>query len=487
MMKKVLILILSLLMVISFAACGEYVPPSEGSGGNIGTGDSSSGNNNGNGSNTKPDDDVGSGPSDEEVDNSPFTVTLKKDGRVFTNTEGVKAQWTGKFDAYDADFVDGVASLQGLDGEYHVTLSATPRSGNIQYTYDPNIYTVNNRKRNIEIELFEVAKPNKGSGTKSNMYEVRKEGIYRVTLTSRSQEIWYWFYPLSSGKYSITSWVDTTADIVNPRATPYNGNVVSGVFVPDREVDRGGAVGTYTKNFRMETSFNWDELPNGKVFTVSADSVGNKYPVTVDFVIKYEDEYTREDGGYPVYAEGPFYTGGTPTGTWKYIYADTNGILRGDLVKLNPQDHYYHLYDETAYASTGGYGPLLFAKLTQDNEVFQTVSLTGVRYNMGFNWNYLNGGMISCVVDGYDYATMITATRDSGGIYHDAYGAHCNNDGAHPVTEEIKTFLQGFASREWYFDDGEGWAENKRLNGNVSLKSAEYDQWLFACGYYNAR
>ena len=354
------------------------------------------------------------------------------------------------------------------------------------HTYDPNGYIANNGKRNIEIELLEIIKPTKGSGSKSNMYEIVNMGTYRVNITSATNEVWFYYYPNRSGWYSITSWVDTTKNTVNPRVTTYNGNIFSGFFVKDKTIDKGGSAGTYTKNFRFEVKYNWDEIGNTQIFTVGAESSDKKYPVTVDFTLKYEGEYIRNDYGDPVFADSTlFYKGSKPSGTFNYIYKDNNNILDGKRVKLNPADNYYHIYDEKAYASANGFGPLLFAKLAKDTEIVETREvMSGKLIDMGFNWNHLNGGMISCVVDGNDYAYMISGGKDDSEVYHSGYADYCNSDGVHPVTEEIKNFLLGYASREWYFDDGEGWAENIELNGKVALRSSEDDQWLFACGYY---
>lgn len=481
-MKKILFVILAVLVALCITGCGTYIPPSEGTTNSSG----GSGNTGGNGGDNAGGNSGDTGNSGGTGGNTgyTFTVTLAVNGKIYTDTSGIKAQWTGKNEVYDAEFIDGVATVDGLDGEYHITLSALPKDPKITYTYDPNGYIANNSNRDTKIELLEILKPGSGSGTKSSMYKLTELGTYRANLTSRTQKVWYYYYPKSPGWYSITSWVDTSADIVNPKCGSYNGNIISGVYYLEKEVDSGGSAGSYTKNFRMEYKIYQDEIGNTKIFNVYADTLGS-YPVTVDFTIKYEGEYIRDEIGEPVFAnEQLFYKGNKPAGTFRYVYKDTNNILDGKRVKLNPADNYYHLYDTEKYASNNGFGPILFAKLSKDCEVFVTMDYKGVVLDMGFNWNQLNEGLIRCVVNGDDYAYMISGGKDDKNIYHEGYAKYCNDDGVHPVTEEIKNFLFGYASREWYFDDGEGWAENIKLNGKVSLRSSEENQWLFACGYY---
>ena len=60
------------------------------------------------------------------------------------------------------------------------------------------------------------------------------------------------------------------------------------------------------------------------------------------------------------------------------------------------------------------------------------------------------------------------------------YAEMCNSDGVYPVNKELQRFLQGYATNARLFMDGNGWAETSSRR----LKSAEEDQWLFACGYY---
>lgn len=505
--KSFLFVILALIIAVCFTGCGEVVygdkAPSSGNSSSVNPGTKPNpkpGEEEEGGGGTKPNPKPG-GDDDDPDEKRVFTVTLVKEGVVYTKTDGISAQWVNRFGVYSAPFENGVAKIEGLDGEYHVTLSELPQERGRDYTYDCNGYMANNNKRDIKIELLEIIY---ASGGMNGWTELRVLGTYRASIKTKTYELFYYFCPQEPGWYSITSWVDTTANKINPKVNIYNGNAFSGFKVLDKTVDSGGSAGTYTKNFRFEVKINRDEVGNNQIFGVMADSVGG-YPATVDFTVKYEGEYIRQDDGDPVYAEGPFYTGKTPDGYFDYVYKDKpqgsdknrNPIYSQDgfnikLKESGDEAGYYHLYDEEKYASNGGWGPMLFAKLTKDTEVLWTIDDGGSHVDGGFNWNWVatEGGKISCVIDGYNYAYMISNTNVDG-VKRYGYAQYCNADGVHPVTEELKKFLQGYAIREWFFDDGDGYAEDSEVNTNIDagkrgicLQSSEDNQWLFACGYY---
>ena len=510
------ILVLSLLLAVLFTGCGRYENASNrkpsGGGGGGGydiDGDDGNGGSGGNGGNGGSGGGGGGGTVTPGGDSEPFTVTLMLDGIPYTKTDGIQARWQNRYGIYSADFVNGVAEIKGLDGEYHVSLSALPAG---DFTYDKNGIFASNKNRNVTIELLQVLTAKAGQ---MGWYEITKLGTYRAQVKAKpttpkvgdnmvnsSSFVAYYFYPDSPGWYTITSWVDTEENKINPILYRYNGNPFSGFSNFDTAINNGGTEATYTKNFKLEYKIYDAEVGNAQLFAVGAES-SQGYPVNVEFTVKYEGEYYNPYVGDPVYAEGPFYTGAKPSGAFRYTYYDTGNVLDGSRVKLNPDDKYYHLYDEVVYADNGGWGPLLFAKLTKDTEVFKTFTIgPPMTYvDMGFNFNHFNDGLVSCVIDGKDYAYMITAHSE--GVFdengnpvidkttnlpvmkhYDGYSAHCNSDGAHPVTEEIKTFLQGYASREFFFNDGNGMAEDIEQNGLIALNSNEDDQWLFACGYY---
>ena len=436
MTKRVVSLVLSLLVALLFAGCGSVIPPSEGA-----QGPSSSG--------------VGS-----VYDERSFVVFLVCDGKPYAPEIEMAAQWSGAEGIYSATFdQNGVAVMEGLDGEYHVTLSAVPEG----YTYDRNGYVANIHRKHIEVELLRII-PTKGTGAglyqNTGCIRLTQLGTYRATLNSASQVVYYEYKPTSQGKYSVTSWVDTTENQLNPIMDYHRGTVGFKAVTPTEVYNDGGASSTYTKNFRFIIEAAADMVSGGTqggvwTFGVHADVVrGKEYPVTVDFTIKFEGDYNRDQENYtPVYATGNLQNI-KPAGTFRYNYADNARLLDGTRFVLDPSDGYYHLVSNP--------DKILFAMLNKDCEVFAPTES-----GMGFMDVLIYGRL-------YFYGKNYLP-------FMDAYAAHCNSDGAHPVTQELKEFLQAYATSPTalLFMDGNGIAETK-----TKLKSAEDDQWLFACGYY---
>ncbi|MCH5350975.1 MAG: hypothetical protein J1F39_03295 [Clostridiales bacterium] len=486
MIKKILIVILTLLLALSFAGCGTFV-----SSGGIGrpvtdTSGSGNGSQTPGGENPGGEKPGGEKPGDEpEKDVRVFTVTLVNAPAVLP--EGMQAIWTKNNEVHSAEFVDGVAKVEGLNGEYHVTLSALPKG----YTYDCNGYNVDNFDRDVEIELLEIINlreyftlaPNGESDVR--WYKINKYGTYRATIKNDNDAMGFSFKPTENGSFSITSWCDVTANDINPTLRRYNGTESFCTFA--QEIRDGGSSGTFTKNFRFASDFGDENIGAVLMFTVKAAVNGISYPITVDFTLKREADYVSPDiNGEPYYATGPFKKG-NENGAWRYIYEDnattvttkdgpkTYHIQDDEKVVFNPTDKFYHVGTAD--------GPLLYARLTKDCQVFVTLSLPGGAWvNKGFFWNELDNGMVRLSLeDGFNYSYMI----------NNGYANYCDSNGAHPVTEEIKRFLQGYAARENLFRDGEGVAENAIENANeftnqsgLNLQSDEDSMWLFACGYY---
>ena len=436
MTKKFFAVIIALLISAFSVGCGTYTPPSDNS--------------------KKPSGSGGSGSGDDTPGQTAFTLTLVCEDDL-PSLDGIYAQWSGNNGIFRAEFdKDGVASVTGLDGDYTITLSAVPDG----YTYDPNYNNVaTNSRKDVEIELLKII-PTTGAGdglyvqpTGKSAISVSTEGTYRTTLSSQSQIVYYEFKPKSNGKYSITSWVDITSNEINPIMDFHSGNAQFKSTVPTKVYNDGGSYSTFTKNFKFELQLATDEVNNVWTFGVHADVVkGKSYPVIVDFTIKYEDDYERDDENYEVIHATGNLQSMRPAGTFRYNYLDTGRRLDSSRFKLNPDDGYYHLVANPSI--------ILFAKLSKDCEVFaQTNSGNGFLDGDIFGWLYF---------DGINYMSFITEYTD-----------HCNEDGAHPVTEELKQFLQGYAAHQKMFMDGNGIGETK-----TKLKSLEDDQWLFACGYY---
>ena len=485
MIKRILIVILTLLLAITFAGCGTFVssggigrPVTDITGSGSGGGDTQ----NPGGENPGGENPGGENPGDEPgKDARVFTVTLVN--APATLPEDMQAIWTKNNEIHYAYFVDGVASAEGLNGEYHVTLSSLPNG----YTYDCNGYNADNFDRDVTIELLEIISLGSYTRLEPNgepevrFYTMRKYGTYRATINSANDAMGFVFEPSENGSFSLTSWCDVTANEINPTLRLYNGSRSYCTFA--REITDGGSSGTYTKNFRYESDFGDENIGAVLMFTVKAAVNGIKYPVTVDFTLKREADYVSPDiSGEPTYATGPYFKG-NESGAWRYIYEDNTSVANGKTyyiqdetkVVFNNNDGFYHVGTVD--------GPLLYARLTKDCQIFVTRSYPGGAWvNQGFFWNELANGMVNLSLeDGCNYSYMI----------NQGYAPYCDSYGAHPVNKQIKTFLQGYASRENFFRDGEGRAEVPEDNadddlnpGGINLQSDENSMWLFACGYY---
>lgn len=443
-MKRILLLTFILLLIFTFAGCGTYKPP-------IITDNpyEDEGQNKPSGNDTPKD------PGEEEE--LIFTVTLYSEGRRFSPNVIFYAQWTSedKTEIINAPFnALGVAETKGLDGEYRVTLSGLPDD----YTYDPNGIYVDNDHRDVNVELLPIITTvNSGRDYYHDCIEVNKLGTYRHEFTSKDEKAWFRYAPTAQGKYVIESWVDVTENELNPIMVHYAGtSQYVNLDYPVGTYDGGGTSSTFSKNFRFELELSGNMVGNVWAFQLYVDCKG-EYPVNVDFTIKLIGDYGGTDDKYEtVLPNGPFWDGTEPDGEWTYNYMDTGRVLDSSRFKLN-EDGFYYLYDEEKYADNGGWGPMLFAKLNKDCEVLVTESGNG-----------FNDGYIRLRFGGMDYYTFM-----------DTYFEHCNSDGAHPVTQELREFLQHYATSQSLFADGEGMAE---VFGK--LLSAEEDMWLFACGYY---
>ena len=452
-MKKIFILTLILLLVTSFAlsvaGCGSYNPPIIPDNPYEDGGNSSSGG----GTTTKP---------GEEEEQLVFTVTLYSEGKRFSPSFTFYAQWTSedKTEIVNAPFnALGVAQTKGLDGEYRVTLSGLPDD----YTYDPNGNYVDNDNRDINIDLLPIIKTrNKGTDYYSDCIELSKLGTYRYTFTSRDEMPWFRYYPTAQGKYVIESWVDIYENEINPVMIHYSGSTqYINLNYPAGTYDDGGTSSTYTKNFRFELELASNMVGNVWAFRLYADCKG-EYPINVDFTIKLIGDYSGPEDVYEVVAaQGPFLKT-DPAGTWTYNYADNGKVLDSSRFKLN-KDGFYYLYDEEKYSLNGGWGPMLFAKLNKDCEA------------MNYSEDSVDQGGFS---NELIYYRLRFGVKDYM-AFMSKYFDYCNKEGAHPVTAELREFLQLYAIHASLFMDGEGIAEKGR-----GLSATEEDMWLFACGYY---
>lgn len=584
-MKKLhLPLLLLLILSLLLCGCGEYNRPPDVN--PVGPG---------NGGGDTPGD--GGGETEED---EPFTVSLSFGGAAFISPQPISAQWSDGYSYHRAEFDEyGEASITGLDGDYQVTLTGLPTG----YTYNPNIYRATNDSRHVTIELHRLGSTRRdGSDVYDNIINLQSMGVYRATLTQdggrvdptrhesvkKGEMIFFQFVPRNSGTYSIESWMDITADQVNPIIEVYYGSAMYKTY--GYAVDTGGVEGIYTKNFRCEIDVDDDQIGMVFAFGIRVTSKTDVFPVTVDFSLQFEDAYdyvptpsswllaedlygyisasliemqdtcpTFDDfWRYPVFGGSSYYDQwlampedtdqerldklNFPTNVEQdydsfmtydigaldileitdllntHTYMDTflttlltdryensgswvgaEDVIGGQsffLSKnyaLNPATGFYHRYDAIAYADDpygygAGYGPILYAKISQPTR-FIDLPFISIEYQGNKALTVSNGREnYKLVIEGYDYAESTSQAVYGGScgcptemIGAKGYNDYANSDGAFPVTQELKDFLQKYSVNQRLFNDGNGHAE---LVVQPTFDAGEEDQWLFGCGYY---
>lgn len=529
---------------------------------------------------TKPDENKPDG--DNKDEDIKFKVYLEYNGQSFINESQtpVTVVWNDGLSYIEADANErGIATAQGLDGNYFITLKNIPDG----YTYNPNPYNVEtdtygyevtNDKPETTIELFKIGTTKGAGSTEYNRTEITRTGVYRATLSGSDQKIFFGFAPKSSGTFTIESWVSVTDDKVNPKVDIYSSSFAAPIY--QYTIDTGSAQGrNYTKNFKFEVNMADEMMSSGGqvvfVFAIHATARNTKYyPVNIDFQIKYNgefdlnhaqstfmvpnelygimaeklteikkmsfDEFKSEYESYGVTKEhydalqdlstaklgdgaelNHFLNTHEPLrgialgylnsyfnrihGTYKdklwknpATPIGSNNVLIGDGYKYNEETGFYHKYNEQLYADNPygygvGFGPILYADITSSmrtkimDDPFSTVEYRGNKVLTVSNGteNY------KLFIESFDGADKMSIQVLGGGIECDeklkhliGYASLVNSDGAVPVTEELKEFLQKYAINQAMFMDGDGWAER----AENPYQSTENDQWLFACGYY---
>ena len=507
--KKLVAMLLVLSFCMTLFACGSYKDAL-----NIGGG-------------RTEDNKAQSGQTDDDPTND-FTVTLRLNEEIYKPTIAINVYWSDGYDIFVAPVgEDGVARIDGLDGDYKITLSTVP-SG---YAYDTNGYMATNLERNIYLDLYDLNLV-KGRGTDLyGCFEIGTTGLYSVTITEPGEMVYFEFAPKTNGTYSVESWASVAEDEVNPIAIAYYGS--SSYKHSPYTVEGLGAVGSFTRNFvhTVEIADQMISSAGSQTFTfaVTAETKSGVYPVTLTFAIKRNggfDLHGVQKTMVPVKADMSKFdfaafnalAGGKILGA-ETLFKDKDGnekpgayVFDEDNYRLwkvsDGGDGVYHVYNEEKYASTGGYGPILVAYISAPCR-FVDAPLTEIEYagNKALtvsdgteNYKQFIEGYAALVNGGY-YCVSECKCKEKDGhpgacpldcsdchsncnncpedmIGKEGYNAWCNSDGVAPVTAELADFLQKFAIHHRYFADGEGWAEQR------GIYAYEDSQWLFACGYY---
>ena len=227
-----------------------------------------------------------------------FTVTVMADGQPFTPKADMFVYWSDGFSVHVAQVdSEGVARIDGLDGDYKVTLRGVP----YQYTYDPNSNLATNDDRNITVDMYTLNRLT-GSGTGIyDCYNFTKTGVYCAVIESPDDAIYFQYAPDGSGTYSIESWMDTTADDVNPYVEIWGGHSQYKYYITTK--DDGGSMGSYTINFLHTVQIAAENISSGGggqatyTFAIKAESKTNQYPITVTFAVKRNGEFELNYAG----------------------------------------------------------------------------------------------------------------------------------------------------------------------------------------------
>lgn len=359
-------------------------------------------------------------------ENVTFSATLNLNGNPFYLTDPeIEAIWQNNTTTVQAPFNDdSVATTQGLDGEYYVHLTKSPKN----YTYDPNSTIVTTNNPNCSIELMRLAKPSGGSGKDLfdkiyNISDIKPNAVgksyaFEATINSANDVVYYQFVPKVAGSYTIESMVDMFDNKVNPKVlTFYTGSSTTAQF--DQEVNSGGTYldGGYTRNFKFQVDFTDRALGGVAKFGIKAeinDSIS--YPVTVPFKITYQGEYNVSMVNNKVmYAEEMYYK---RDNDGNYI-VDENGNYVLNYVKMAPGEESYD-YD---FGAGGSHNSTFYNQLIDPSYVYDGVHNKYLRRR----FKLVNGEYISAP-DG-DYilkSTIASVERKSS--YHNfiSYSAFQN-------------------------------------------------------------
>lgn len=533
-LKKPISVLILLTLLLSLFSCAEYIEAT----GTPSGGSSSDGDGDGESGGTKQPE-LNDDPTDD------FTVTVKINGQSYSPRMDIDVYWKDDSSVHVAPLNEqGVARIDGLDGDYRVTLSRVPN----EYTYNPNENIATNDNRNIELNLYPLNVLVGGGTGEYNCYKFSSTGVYSAVIENPDDAIFFEYAPSSEGVYTIESWIDVTADSVNPYIDVWGGTSV-GLKWKDRTVYDGGPVGSYTINFVYSVQIVSEQISSaGQVvytFAVKAESKFNQYPITVTFAVKRNNEIeptplnpsVNYGMAIPKFDFSDFDVSDHEYGDGykiKYPEYSLNGnpyvkVFDQSLVKLwkksDGGDGFYHIYDKEKYADTDGYGPVLYANVTsacrfidnsfynieyRGNEVINNALSVG-----GYNYKHfiegydrlatlgnVNGGSYYCVTECPCHDSSVT----TGGwacteectdclsncrrcpeelVGRAGYAQYANSDGAVPVTEELKQFLYDYANsaRARLFYDGAGYIDGTDWGG-INYQAPTGSEWLFACLYY---
>lgn len=432
--KRIIPIILVLIMLFSLFGCGEYHYAQTGGG-------------------KKPGGNTGGGVEQPEMNNDPtddFVVTLTVDGAPYVPRTEMSIYWSDGFSVHAAPVNNmGEARIDGLDGDYRITVNGLPND----FTYNPNGSIATNDDRVVEVPLYPLTFLAGGGTGIYDCYKFKHTGVYCAVIENPGDGIFFEYAPTGNGVYTIESWIDISADSINPYVDVYYGSTQWKAY--EKTTDDGGPMGSYTINFVHTVSIAEENISQGGgqavyTFAVKAESKNNNYPIIVTFAVK-------RNGGFELNYAGKVYGTAIPTYDFdshdasaheygseykiSYPYYTLAGqsntrVFDDRTVKLWKKSHggddFYHVYDLEKYPETGGYGPILYAYITKPTQ-FIDAALFGIEYKGGdpTSGETINGDISS--VGGLNYKHFIegytqlaTYGNINGGSYYCVSDCPCH-------------------------------------------------------------
>lgn len=474
-LKNILVVALIFVLAMTLVAC-NYKPATDPSTDTSGSNQGGSSQGGGNQS--------GGGQGDISTDDDVYTVKLSVQ-LPNAYLVGIRAIWTdvesknGAF--YSASFdKNGVASVTGLDGDYRVTLSSIPEG----YTYNPNIYFVNNESKDVTIKLYELLEPDNadtatGLTELADAFMLSTTGAYRAVLTADNfaNGLWFTYKPTVVGTYSFESMIDITQNKLNPLLEVHGGSFAFVTPTPEKTVDDGGEASTYTKNFRWEVQLK--SVGNVYHFRLYAETLDKGvFPLYVDFILDRDGELTGGNSEKAIDVEVTHdfdaisdiaYSDIAGSFNWYGDFDGNGGLLDGSKVYYAGADaktdaerkanDYYYVID------SNGNKKILYAKMSG------AFAFQSSEDGSGFADPLLYGRKIEGKDDDgnthfYNYSDFIQT-----------YISKTVKDGCYPVTAELRLLLERYSRAQRLFNDGNGMAEDQFM-------SSESNAWLFDCGVF---
>lgn len=252
-------------------------------------------------------------PVDEEI---VYTVTIHRPNieQPEKPTTNINVIWYNSTEEYKSpiDKETGIATSKGLnlDGEFNVMLDIEEYVyRNNTYTYNPNIYKVNEDTPNIKIQLIRLASYSK-SGVNSygeciivTSTAVNNGHAYKATITGTAP-VYFMLDTTLTGTYYFETLSSTHDDLVNPTVYVAPGSGSYQNWDGAVMYDTGGAFisGRFTKNAKWEYNLGDSGVSDsggGNVacaFSIYASVKTGSYPVNVYFIPTRAGDYEEPEG-----------------------------------------------------------------------------------------------------------------------------------------------------------------------------------------------